>query len=322
MKKLLLLAVVLGALTMALADPDFIQISAVNKYTSIVTSGDALYWVNYEITYATPPDENISEGWVARLVDVGGMGQLQSVVPTAAGGIPNGGYDRGFFAFYFDTEPITSGTLTVYLTGNPALSPTPVGINTSSIVDRSTGELADDVIDYVQAMENSWDISLLQASTSGPLIFTVTGENYATSAVPGVRAMIPSLFTFSTETQEGFEQGVDNTYLNSLESLFNGTTVQTSIDNMEVGLGVSEATARFIIAGLLMAMFTGGGYMLGGQVGAGGGATGGLAFAAGVLGMFLALLTGLLSGQIFSLIMLIMVLLVFFGVIIYSNRSA
>src|SRR3989304_1232196 len=139
------LAITMQESVTALADPTVIAIEQVRRYTNVETSGDALFVVHYDLEYTVPPAEPISGGWIGRVLDVGGAGQLASVAPISTGVIPLDGYDHGIYSFYFATAPVPTGTLTITLEGNPGLSPTPTGITTTSIEDRTASELVGDM---------------------------------------------------------------------------------------------------------------------------------------------------------------------------------
>lgn len=204
----------------ALDDPDIISIESVRRYNNVAVSGDALFVVYYRLEYNVLPDESIFEGWVGRLIDVGGLGQLASVNPSIAPPIPNDGYTRGIYSFYFESMPFTTGTLSVTLEGNPALDPTPQGISTGSIQTRSATNLQLDLVIIALQLEPVWAESLIQ---SGRL--TEAGQNYFLSAIPGLRTYAPGLFVLGVlpVNPEDFQDPIDFTFRDGLRDFWINT---------------------------------------------------------------------------------------------------
>jgi hypothetical protein len=237
--------------TWALADPDTILLESINRYDDVAVSGDMFILVEYTLEYAVLPTENVSEGWLGRLIDVGGTGQLASVQPFAGGNIPDLGYSRGAYGFYFAEEPIISGTLTVTLEGNPSLSPTPAGLTSDSITQRDASELAEDLRAQALRFENIWDVDLISPVSGGVNRYTIDGEDYFSSALPNLRNLAPDLFILQSAQPDVPEREFDTAYTDAREALFDGTPMNTGFESLGSFLNVPEAVARFIVAMLL-----------------------------------------------------------------------
>lgn len=243
-RKIVLLLGVLGLIALlsdkpayALANPDVINIEQVRRYTGVLTSGDALFIVHYHLEYNVLPAEPISEGWIGRVLDVGGAGQLASTAPQAVVLIPNTGYDHGVYSFYFATAPVPTGTLTITLEGNPALVPTPAGITTTTIENRAASDLVGDLRLLAVHFENTWfpgGILDVITFTSGAGRLTEDATTYFTAAIPNLANYAPSLLSL------GFIQPDPNAHIDSPDTAF-----QTARDNFWSNTPFRSATTTW-----------------------------------------------------------------------------
>lgn len=251
---LLVLALILMALSLipgtaiALADPDVIQIETANRYDDVAVAGDMFILVEYTLLYNTLPTESISEGWLGRLIDVGGAGQLASQQPFSGGAIPDLGYSRGVYGFYFTVEPTITGDLRVTLEGNPTLSPTPDGIFTEAITQRNASDLANDLRIIALRFEDIWEVDLVSPLFGGVNRYTEDGEEYFVSALPNLRAVAPDMFVLHSVTIKTPNRTFSNNYANSREALFDGTVFATGLNFLAIFLNTSETVARFLVA--------------------------------------------------------------------------
>lgn len=232
----------------ALADPDTIRLEQITRYDDVAISGDMFILVEYTLEYAVLPTENISQGWLGRLIDVGGSGQLASVQPFAGGDIPDLGYSRGAYGFYFQDEPAITGTLRVTLEGNPSLSPTPTGIFSESVIQRSAADLAPDLRAMAIRFEDIWNVDLISPVSGGVNRYTSSGEHYFSSALPNLRNLAPDMFTLQSVQMDVPDRTVDTVYTNGRIALLDGTPLDSGFESLADFLNVSEAVARFIVA--------------------------------------------------------------------------
>ena len=256
--KLLFLAGVLFAVfrigqALALADPDVIRLESINRYDDVAVSGDAFFLVEYTLEYVVAPNESIAQGWLGRLIDVGGSGQLAAVQPFSGGDIPDQGYSRGTFGFYFQIEPTVTGTLRITLEGNPALSPTPVGIFSESITQQSASNLVIDLRAQATRLEDVWAVDLILPSSDGVNRYSLAGEEYFTSALPNLRNLAPDLFVLQSITPEVPDRSFDTTYTDARFAIWDGTFLATGFQDLATFLNVSVVVARFFLA-LLIAL--------------------------------------------------------------------
>lgn len=232
----------------ALADPDVIQIDSASRYDDVAVAGDMFILVEYTLNYTVLPDESISQGWMGRLLDVGGTGQLASLQPFSGSSIPDLGYSTGSYGFYFAVEPTITGTLRVTLDGNPALIPTPVGTYTESITLRDAGDLAPDLREMALRFEEIWDVDLISPVFGGVNRYTEDGEHYFASALPNLRNVAPDMFILQSIQPGVPNRAFDTTYTDERIAVFDGTPMATGFASLATFLHVSDTVARFFVA--------------------------------------------------------------------------
>lgn len=243
----------------ALADPNVSRIEKVRRYTNVGVSGDALFVVHYDLEYTVAPAESITEGWIGRVLDVGGAGQLASVAPQAHHLIPLQGYSHGIYSFYFSVAPVPTGTLTFTLEGNPGLIPTPVGITTTSIEDRAASDLGPDMRGLGFHFEDLWNQDVISAG-SGAARFTDGGANYFGAAVPNLSEYAPDLFSlgFTEPDPSAHDDGFDTTFQTSRDTILANTPLRGLTTAMAGGIGMPRPVFETFLA-LLISMAVGGG---------------------------------------------------------------
>ncbi len=257
------LAVALGlsaASLYALADPSLMEIEGVLQYDSILEGGDRLYVVQYEITYGALPTETVTEGFLGRLVD--DTGQLGSTQPYAGGVIPDQGFTRGLYSFYFETAPTITGPLQVILQGNPALIPTPRPVSTTSIVTRSGSlALSLDIITLATAYETHWStqegelIDLIDVQNARAVL-SPDGDEYFSNAIPQLQEILPGLFSIAQTGRTQVDEQFTEVYEDSLDDLWVGTPVENASTNLAQSLGLNVEVFETMIA-LIFSVFVG-----------------------------------------------------------------
>jgi len=251
-KSIFLIGVLIGVFRLgqafALADPDVIQIESVTRYDDTAITGDAFFLVEYTLNYTVLPSESISQGWLGRLIDVGGSGQLASLQPFGGHNIPDLGYSRGTYGFYFPVEPTITGTLRVTLEGNPSISPSPTGAFTESITQRDADDLAPDLRALALRLEDIWDVDLISPLFGGVNRYTADGEHYFATALPNLRNVAPDMFILQSIQPAVPDRTFDTTYTDARDALFDGTPMATGFTSLGTFLNVSTGVAKFIIA--------------------------------------------------------------------------
>ena len=174
-----LLAFLLFALSsgqaLAINDPDIIEIVFVRKYVNVNVVGDSLFVARYALLYTVVPDEPTDQAWIGRISDDGGAGVLASSSPTSNNPIPDSGYSHGVYSFYFVTDPVPTGTLTVSLISDPTHAhPSLLSASSISINDRT--DLAADLRAFSIILEGIWVQDIIDFST-GSGKFTADGAD-------------------------------------------------------------------------------------------------------------------------------------------------
>ena len=241
-----------------LANPNVISIEQVRRYTDVSAVGDALFIVHYNLEYTVPPTESITEGWIGRVLDIGGTGQLASVAPQAHQLIPARGYDHGIYSFYFATAPVATGTLTITLEGNPGLTPTPTGITTASIENRTASDLVSDMRLLGLHLGAVWPADVI-TFIGGVARFTSAGEEYFLAAIPNLVQYAPTLFTlgFIQPSPENHVDTPDPTYQTARDSFWAGTPVRNFTIAWGAYIGLPRTIFETIIV-LILAVVIGG----------------------------------------------------------------
>jgi len=210
----LLALIVLAAPVYAINSPDSGPfITRVDAYRHYLESDDLLVVARYNVPYATPPTEIITQAYLGRLMN--GSTVLASVLPYS---YYNKGYGYGGFSMYLDAASATGlweAALTIELRGSPTLSWTPSvpSVVTSSINWRSTASatatqalMYSHLIAYAEDLSDYWSIALTSSTAAGTVLSTY-GETYFTNVVPNLRTAVPSLFSagVTTPTYEDIE---------------------------------------------------------------------------------------------------------------------
>ena len=123
--KLLIFQLVFGMalvpiFALATSNPDSTPtISNIKANRYLIESGDVLIYGEYDIPYASLPDESAADTYIFRLLDIDGSTELGAVAPFP---LFDNGYNEGVFGFYFSaSDNLTWGeAYTVRISQNPA----------------------------------------------------------------------------------------------------------------------------------------------------------------------------------------------------------
>lgn len=184
----------------AIDPPDLVNtINNVDAYRNLVETNDQLFIIEYTIDYTANPDENITEAFIARIMD--GTDELGSQAPYA---YYDDGYDRGIVAIYFEADdpnlPTWGSSYTVKLEGNPTLTwggaGRPITSSTSISWTSSSDQpaaLAAKVLYLADQLELAWSVDLIETSGFGSRL-TDYGSSYFSSAIPHLITICPEIF--------------------------------------------------------------------------------------------------------------------------------
>lgn len=271
MKRLALLIGTIAALipfgaAFAIEDPDSMTINSIDCYEGVVQPEDELCVVYYEIDYATPPTETVTQAFVGRFFKDGV--ETNSVAPfTYTGSVstttpPYKGYGQGIFSFYWNAAQAATAfggtTYSVKLQGNPTVfAGTPPEANSSSVSFIGTPAntlLQQDIAEKALLIQTNWsgnDITLL-TTASNQTVLTLTGQTYFTNAIPGLSQMTPLLFTNQLQQVALTDVEVDPSVATTFENLYNGTALEDPWTAFGSFFGLSSLVGRVALSLVLM----------------------------------------------------------------------
>jgi len=262
MKKKLLLSFII-ALTLlvglatpvfAIADPISITAWQPKVYQNIWESGDMLFVLEYDVSYASEPSESASTAFLVQLFDTDGTTLLLSR--------PLNYYQHNVISIYATAAQVTSLGLTwesaygIVLTGNPALFGTITeGTNkvtkTLSASDYNTdGTVTSDqllssyCIAVAEALESDWGIPLITTTSMGKQILNAAGSTTFLDAIPGLDSALPDLFILSSGavTVDTTTSGAAYAQASKIDARL-GTSLAGSISGIGDFLGIGDNSA-------------------------------------------------------------------------------
>jgi hypothetical protein len=211
---LITLAAILAALlplqtAFAIDDPTSISIEDVRAYDGVLSTGDLLMVVEYNVVYGSTPTETIDQAFLGRFKLAGT--EYASVEPYAYN---DKGYGRGIFSIYWtetqkEADSIefnnpNSEAYTITFQGKVGVFPGTAPSTTTGTIDwRDSSNTTQELFNHVQTLANSlqndagWSDNIPLISTSASITKLETkGEDYFANAIPSLGSMIPSIFTY------------------------------------------------------------------------------------------------------------------------------
>jgi hypothetical protein len=236
---------------LAIADPDTIVINDVWAYQHCIETGDQLYVVDFKVDYAANPTENITQAYLARLMNVGA--ELASVAPYA---YYDDGYARGVVAIYFTaaTAPVWNNGYHIDLVGNPTLAwggaahsaaYTITNWSASASVALTKQELSLKILWLAAQLEVDWSIDMVESASGGGSQLTSLGEGYFTSVIPNLIDMTPLIFSVQVYTPTF----PTKTYAQAYAAWLAADVVGTPLDLSDLGTAFGVSTMW--VSGLL-----------------------------------------------------------------------
>jgi len=170
----------------------------VNRY--LLKEGDVLIYGDYDIPYDYPETQPPADSaYIFRLID--DDGEVGIITPFV---YFDNGYNKGVFAFYFESGFEWGSPHIVRISQNPAVFETPeswdYGITPSAYTTACTHEdnsmqLTLNIITAAKRMKTAYpDYTFLEPSAGGTIFSSPTGENYFRGVIYGIQAMAPYLF--------------------------------------------------------------------------------------------------------------------------------
>lgn len=187
-------------------------IVAYAAYENLYVTDDIAVIVEYNVPYASLPDDTATINFLVRLLDSGGT-VLDTVRPFSYQDL---GYNYGAAVMYFSPSEITWGSsYTIQLIGNPTVdwaSGVPEDTTAMSSADWSASttivegreQFCQKIVDIAVDLENRWNVALTSQAVDGTVLSSY-GQQYFGSIVPyfasvcgniliitGAQAVLPS----------------------------------------------------------------------------------------------------------------------------------
>lgn len=238
---LLVAAVVLLLLSvgvLAIGNPDVVTIEDVFVFRNLLETGDQLYFVRYNVTYAVTPSEDPEDTWQLALYDSSG-----ALVAARALNY----FGHNIISIYLDSDDALAweGTHTARVMGMPSVFGTldeGVNMRTRGITpgDYDEGGSIGTVM-VAQAKILEADLGALLTADDR---LDDDGYIYFTKAVANLNSMAPEIFEAATRGMEADYQSWNRTYLTTLES-HEGSRLRGAVQDISSWLGMSEGWFGF-----------------------------------------------------------------------------
>jgi len=226
----------------AIDNPDTISIETVRAYDSVLTSGDLLIIVQYNLAYASLPDEVITDAFIGRFKR--DTIELNSVSPFS---FNDKGYGRGVFSLFWTPTQKTADSIefnnpnlegyTLTLQGDIGVFTGSVPTTTSDSITYSN-QLFSDVKALAQKFENDpgWNddaaFADLITTAGGVDQLTSVGEEYFSNAIPNLNVMIPSIFSSGKTLADFVPRASNRSFEGELNTFWDGTTIDDGFDSL------------------------------------------------------------------------------------------
>lgn len=253
-----LMPLVIVNIVSAIDDPDSNPtVSNIKANVYLIDEGDMLIYGEYNIPYASVPDEGADEAFIFRLIDTDGETELGSVTPYV---LFDNGYNEGVFGFYFSSNTTWGESSIIRISQNPVLFDDPTSyeyaIPSNSYSTKTTQEdnqieLAINIISAAQRLETAHSgYTLLEASAGGTILSSPTGETYFRGAIPGIQAMAPDLFLVQVLAQDTTAREWTTDQFDTYQDRYEGTWVGDDVDATATQFGITAASLMGTIIAL------------------------------------------------------------------------
>jgi len=302
-----MLLLLVPSVVLAIGNPDSVTIGDAYVFGDVVEEGDQLYFVRYDVSYGSTPEEDAKDTWEMALYNSTG-----SLIGTR----PLRYYQHNIISMYLESGEALpeGGAHKVVIRGMPSV----FGALTEGVNQRtrtlSPGDyyendyLAGVMITQAGILEDDWVITLLTSTDR----LNDTGATFFLLAVPGLGNMAPEIFGTLTGSVDTDYVDWNNTYSTTLEAN-SGDRLRNAIGEMGKMIGVYNTNWTIFWVVMLFFMMAAG-VIFSGFGNPGWGIVGGYAVLAGCGYLFggpiwtLAIVIGATITVIFGIIFLIRVL--------------
>jgi len=234
-------------------NPNSITIGDAYVFRNLVAVGDQLWFMRYDVSYATIPSELPEDTYLMAIYDLDGFTLLHTR--------PLNYYQHNIISIYLPAvDALTwSGAYVVRIMGNPGVfDPLIEGVNMRS---RTLGagdyrefvDLGGIMLTQAEILQTDWGFNLL--SIGGRL--NVTGAIYFDEAVPGLYSIVPEIYEITTSYPGVTKTDWNHTYEEEL-LVRRGPVLNSSFIDIGAWLGTSREWIATGWAGMLAVMVGGG----------------------------------------------------------------
>ncbi len=251
---MVLIAVPVFALNPPSPDP---TVSDIHVNRNLITEGDALWYGEYYIPYAVPPETPASYAFIFRLMD--DTDEVAAILPFC---YFDNGYNHGVFSFYIEdgdwAETIPNYTFRI--SQNPAYF-SPAGswdfvipgnaYSTNTTREDNQAELADNIYAIARDVESVYPtVPLLENSANGTVLSSPDGMLFFSGCIFALQSMAPSLYLVQVMLPDTTSRVFTTEEFDSYAERFAGTWVDTDIETTATQWGLSKAGIMALIVGI------------------------------------------------------------------------
>lgn len=240
----------------AMDEPLTVTLSDIEIYQDVLTTGDFLAIVPYDIPFTTQPDDDINLTFIFIMRNTSNN---ETLGITTAYPRYNGGYGKGIVSFYFESG-ITWGQSYIFrVQENSAYYPAslywdfPVGLSSYSTESDPGDALRAKILDQAQVLSNEWDVDLLSTSDVGQVVLSTYGELYFLHAVPGIQVMSQELFSVQITAPEYTKRNWSTALNDAMRTKYDGTIIGDFMTGYAGMFSVSTPSAMNVLSILLFA---------------------------------------------------------------------
>lgn len=239
---------------LALAEPSSVSLDDIVIFHDLLTPGDMLATVPYNVSFATAPDENISQTFIFTVLSPDG-----STVNGTALAYPayNGGYGPGLVAFYWASGMVSGESYIFRVQENPVYYPAPdywdfpVSVSNYSTETDQAVALKTKILDSSIFLSTSFGVPLSSTSESGGLVLSAYGELYYLNVIPGLQQMTPTLFSVQLEDPDFTRRSWSTSFADALKTKYEGTILYDAMTGFG-GLFSVETTGAMTIVSVFI----------------------------------------------------------------------
>ncbi len=248
---------VMVAVPVVAADPEeptTVSLEGIVIFHDLITDGDFLAVVPYDISFGTAPDDGIDKTFIFRLLSPDGSTENGTAIAKPA---YDKGYGPGVVSFYFSEGMVLDESYIFRVQENPTHYPTPeywdflIGSSDYSSAADQAAALKAKVIDVATALTPTFGVALLEKSEVGTTVLSTDGTLYFINAIPGLPTMCPSLFSVQLENPDYTKRSWSFAFAEALKTKYSDTFIGDFMTGF-AGLFDMQTTAAMNILSIIL----------------------------------------------------------------------